>query len=198
MDYKKLNDYELIYQVRENDEVAYGLLIDKYSNLINIMAKKYQKQYKNIGLEFDDLYQEGMIGVIKALKDYNSNDTLFFTYAGLCAKREMDRLVKSQSRKKRMILNNSISLNHSINDDPDFLLENLIPSNYDLEKEFEISDELKKIMDKKYDLNIIDSSIFELKMNGFSVREIANLLELSYKIVDYRIRKIRKKIITSS
>lgn len=195
MEYKEQNDYELIYQVRENDEVAYGILIEKYSHLISMIAKKYLKRNKNIGLEFDDLYQAGMLGVIKALNDFNANDTIFYTYASLCAKREMDKIIKTQKRKKIMILNDSISLNKSIDRDSNCFIEDLIPSKYDLEKEFEYDYTFNKLMNAKYDLELIDSSIFELKMNGFSTREIANLLELTYKVVDYRMRKIRKKII---
>ena len=108
MDYRNLNDYELVYQVRENNEEAYNLLIRKYSNLVNMMAKKILKKYKYLGLEYDDLYQEGMMGIIKALNDYNGNDTLFYTYASLCAKREIDRLIKTHTRKKRMIFNELI------------------------------------------------------------------------------------------
>lgn len=194
MDYKDLNDYELIYQVRENDEIAYNTLINKYSILIGMFAKKMLRTYKNLGLEYDDLYQEGMMGVIKALNDYNPSDTLFYTYASLCAKREMDRLIKCQRRKKRMILNDSISINKNVNNNPDLSIEDLIASKYNLEEEYECFDRYKRILDKKYDLELIDSSILELKVNGFSIREIAKLLELTYKTVDYRMRKIRKII----
>ena len=195
MDYKNLNDYELIYQVRENDEVAYNVLIKKYSNLVKIMAKKFLRIYKNIGIEYDDLYQEGMMGVIKALNDYNTSDTLFYTYASLCAKREMERLIKSQRRKKRMVFNDSISLNQNINNDPDYSVGDLIASNYNLEDEYEAYDRYKRILERRFDFELIDSSILELKANGFSIREIAKLLELTYKAVDYRLRKIRKIIV---
>ena len=194
MDYKDLNDYELIYQVRENDEIAYGLLMDKYSKLVSMMAKKYLKLNRNIGLEYDDLYQEGMVGLIQALKDYNPNDTLFYTYVSLCAAREMDRIIKSQKRKKRMIFNNYISLNKMILDDSRNTIGDMIASDYNIEKEFENKEAIKKVIDSIFDFELIDSSILELKINGFSTREIASLLELSYKAVDYRMRKIRKKI----
>lgn len=195
MDYKYLNDYELVYQVRENDEIAYNMLIKKYSNLVGMIAKKYLRVYNNIGLEYDDLYQEGMMGVVKALNDYNASDTLFYTYASLCAKREMERLIKSQRRKKRMVFNDSISLNQNINNDPDYSVGDLIASNYNLEDEYEAYDRYKRILERKFDFELIDSSILELKANGFSIREIAKLLELTYKAVDYRLRKIRKIIV---
>ena len=94
-----------------------------------------------------------------------------------------------------MVLNDALSLNKNINYNEDCSLEDLIPSDYNLEKEYEFEYERKKYLDIKYEFNLIDSSILELKINGFSTREIANLLELTYKAVDYRMRKIRKKIV---
>ena len=63
-----------------------------------------------------------------------------------------------------------------------------------LEKEYENKDRVKKVFDILYDFDLLDSSILELKINGFTTKEIAKLLELTYKAVDYRMRKIRKKI----
>ena len=194
MDYKTLNDYELIYQVREHDEVAYGLLLEKYSHLVDMLAKMYIKNNKNLGLEYDDLYQEGMIGILKALDDYNSSDTLFYTYASLCARREIDKTLLYYKRKKHMILNDAISINQKVNIESDFSVEDTLASDYNLEKEYESSERCNKILDFKYELDILDSSILELKANGFSVNEISKLLDITYKAVDYRIRKIRKKL----
>ena len=195
MDYKDLNDYELIYQVRENNEEAYGLLIKKYSNLVRIIAKKYLKNNKNLGLEYDDLYQEGMLGVIKALNDFNSKDAIFYTYALICATREIDRVIKTQKRKKQMILNDSLSIQKCLKNDSDYSMEKFLASSFNMEKEYETFDSYEKLMGAKYELkDTVDSSIFELRINGFSTREIANLLDLTYKAVDYRMRKIRKKI----
>ena len=198
MNYKNLNDYELVYQVRENDDVAYGLLIEKYSHLVEMLAKKYIKNNSNLGLEYDDLYQEGMIGVLKALDDYDENNTLFYTYASLCAKREMDKVLLYYKRKKHMILNESVSLNQKIDNESNLLLEELIASDYNLEKEYESYDLYQKLMNYKYDLDLLDSSILELKINGFSSREISRLLDISYKSVDYRMRKIRKNLCKNS
>ena len=198
MDYKNYNDYELVYQVRENDSIAYDILMKKYGTLVDKYAKEYYFKNKNIGIEIEDLYQEGMLGVVMALNDYNSSDTLFYTYASLCIRREMERLVKASKRKKHMILNDSISLNMCINKDPNCTLEDFIPSEYNLETNYENIEEFNKLMDIKYDFDLLDSSIYELKLNGFSTREIATVMELSYKAVDYRLRKMRKKILKYS
>ncbi len=194
MDYKKLNDYELIYQVRENDDVAYNMLISKYSNLVDMLSKKYLKANNNIGIEYDDLYQEGMMGIYQAIKNYNQNDTLFYTFASLCAKREMERLIKGFRRNKQMILNDSISFNESINDSGN-VLEDLLASDFVLEEQYLSDCGYKELLDLKYDFTPIDSCVYELKINNFTIKEIAILLELTYKNVDYRLHKIRKKLL---
>ena len=66
------------------------------------MVEYKKKKFENTGIEIEDLYQEGMLGVVMALNDYNSSDTLFYTYASLCIRREMERLVKASKRKKRL------------------------------------------------------------------------------------------------
>jgi RNA polymerase sporulation-specific sigma factor len=193
--YKELNDYELVYQVRENDAVAYNLLIEKYSNLVDMLAKKYIKVNKDIGIEYDDLYQEGMLGFFKALDDYNSNDTIFYTYALLCSRREMLRLIKTFKRKKQMVLNESISINRCVNNKDDLYIEDILPSNYNLEDDFYSYDTCQKLINFKYNLTFEDSLMYELKLNDFSISEIATLLDISYKKVDNHLNLIKKKLL---
>ena len=193
MDYKNINDYELVYQVRENDEVAYDTLLKKYSHLVDMLARMYYRYNKNIGIEYDDLYQEGMYGIMRALDDYDSK-TLFYTYATLCARREMERLIKTHRRKKQMILNEAISFNEKLKSDDEFTLEDLIPSLYCLEDDYYNEDFRDRFTSFKYELDIDDASIFELRINGFKIDEISILLDIAYKNVDYRLHKIRKKL----
>ena len=192
--YNNLNDYELVYQVRENNDVAYETLVSKYSHLVDIMANKIYKKNKNISIEYDDLYQEGMYGIMRALNDYDQSNTLFYTYACLCAKREMERLIKTHKRKKHSILNEALSIYDNISGSQDLFLGDTIPSEYNLESEYEVDENCKNLLDLKYDLDFIDSQVFELRLNNFSIREIDILLDITYKNVDYRLHKIRKKI----
>ncbi len=196
MEYKNFNDYELVYQVRENDDVAYDTIIEKYSHVLDMFAKKYLHINHNICLEYDDLYQEGLYGLLSALNNYDSNDTLFFTYASLCIKREMERLVVTQKRNKQMILNSAISLNEVIGPDTDITLEDVIPSKSLLEDEYISKVSYNELVEFKYQLDFIDSLVYELKINNFSITEIAQLLDLTYKSVDYRLGKIRKHLLS--
>ncbi len=194
MDYKELNDYELVYQIRENDSVAYNLLMNKYSKLVTKYARQYYLRNKNVGIEVDDLYQEGMMGVIMALNDYNSSDTIFYTYALLCIRREMERLVKTSKRKKQTVLNECLSLNSKIGDEDDVFLEDLVASDYNIEEDFKCRELIRFLYNLKYYLNDKDSLIYELKLNYFTNKEIGQLLDMPYKYVDNRLRIIRKRL----
>lgn len=196
MEYKNFNDYELVYQVRENDDVAYNTIIEKYSHILDMLAKKYLHINYNVGLEYDDLYQEGLYGLLSALNNYDSNDTLFFTYASLCIKREMERLVVTHKRNKQMVLNSAISINDEIGSDSDITLEDVIPSKTLLEDEYISDVAYKELLEFKYQLEFTDSLVYELKINSFSITEIAQLLDLTYKSVDYRLGKIRKRLLS--
>lgn len=193
MDYKRLNDYELIYQVKENDDVAYNALVTKYSNLVNMLARKYMKFNKNNGLEREDLYQAGMVGVFQALDDYNSDGTIFYTYAALCAKREMKKLIKMSSRQKYRALNEAISFEKNISSNSDLTLSETVASNYNIENDFILQENFRRLNELKYELSLEEANIFELRFNGFKVKEIATLLEIPYGTVEYHLSKIRKK-----
>lgn len=194
MEYKNLNDYELIYQVRENDGIAYNAIFSKYSHLIDILTKKYLKNNSNIGLEYDDLYQEGMLGLSRAIDSYDSDDTLFYTFALLCIRREMEKIIKGNKRNKHMILNDSLSLNKPINAEEDIFLEDIISTSFLIENDCDINDDYNYLINLKYEFPIEESLIYELKVNNFSTKEIAILLDKNYKNINYHIRKIRKKL----
>lgn len=194
MDYKDLNDYELIYNVMENDEEAYNTLIKKYSFLVNKVAYGYYIKNRNIGIEYDDLRQEGLYAITVALKDYNPDNTLFYTYALLCIKREMERLIKYAKRHKQMILSEAVSLNTSLDDDNELLLEDVISSNMNVE-DYVISEfNYEKLFLRKHDLKFDEALVYELKINKFSNKEIAILLDIPYKKVDNLLRNIRSSI----
>ena len=194
MNYKNLNDYELVYQVKEKDEIAYKALLDKYSSLVSAIAKQYYRSNKNIGLEYDDFYQEGMIGLLRALDDYDSSNSLFYTYALLCMKRQIETCIKTNQRIKHIALNNAISFSDFIKEDSELLVEDVIASSYNIEEDFMYKELYNSLIKCKYDFSFEESLIFELRLNSFSVKEIAILLDISRKRVDYRLHKIRKRL----
>ena len=201
MNYKDINDYELIYEIRESNEDSYNILIKKYSTLVKKMAEDYYKSNKNIKVEYEDLMQEGYYGLLQALDNYDERSSLFYTFASICIKREMERLIKSYSRNKQMVLNNAISLNKPLDSDEDTFIEDVIPSKDNIE-EYVLSEiKSREIYDLKYEMPLEMSCVYELRLNRFTNMEISNLLEIPKKKVEkyvYNIKKMVKKLYCES
>jgi len=192
LEYKNVNDYELVYQIRENDEYAYQTLLDKYSFIIHKYAYAYYQKNKNLGIEYDDFVQEGFFALVMSLKDYNPDTTLFYTYASLCIRREMERLIKQQRRNKHMVLNTAVSFSTSLSDQDDLFLEDVLPSSFLVENDVIDDDLYQKLFLYKHHFSFEESSIYELKIHHFNNKEIATLLDIPYKKVDNSLKKIRK------
>ena len=198
MDYKQVNDYEVLYLVNDNNEDAYSLLFYKYKPIIISYAKTLQKKYYNSGLDFEDLYQEGMLGLSLAIKSFDSSsDNTFYTFAVLCIKRTMEKILLKSLRAKNLLNNKSCSLDDYINDEK-YCLNDIVYSDKDvIELILDKLTDFKELINFKYNLNSRQMPVFELKVNGFSNGEIATLLDMSYKEVDnclYYIKKTIKKL----
>lgn len=192
MDYKNINDYETIYMIRERNEDAYNLMYYKYQPIISKLAKTLINKFQNVGIDYCDLFQEGMYGVCEAIESYNpSRDSVFFSYAVLFARRKMYKLLSSSITNKNSILNFSLSLDNTIYDGDVSLIDIICDDINSLDDFYlkKIND--KELLDLKYELKDIYSPVFELKLNGFSNSEIAKLLDLSYKNVDNYLRSIK-------
>ena len=99
---------------------------------------------------------------------------------------------------KQMALNEAVSFSKKLKCDSDLLLEDMVASNYNLEEDYENKELLNKILDAKNDFSFLDSQIIELKLNGFTTDEIANLMDLKYRTVNYRLKMIRKRLVKYS
>ena len=191
--YKDYNDYELIYQVREKDEYAYGILYEKYHPIISKLAKFYYNYNQGVGLEVADLYQEGMYGLERALNDYDEKVSLFYTYALLCIRREMERIVKGSRRYKHSTLNDAYSFHNHICGNQDLYIEDTLYNENTLTERLCFSDYYSELLERyKYELPDKEAQIFELKINGFNNNEISKLLDINKKSIDGYIRKIRR------
>lgn len=195
MNYKSVNDYEVLYMIGERDETAYNIMYVKYYPLISNLARKYYSNYKGYGIDYDDLYQEGIVALNNAIKEFDDkNNCLFYTYANVCIKREMERLIKKSIRLKHMILNSSLSLEQSIGNN-DLYIEDIIEdSKENTNENLFNSISSKKILDLKYELSSRQALVYELKLNNFSNKEIASLLDINYKAVDNSLKLIKDKL----
>lgn len=184
MDYKDVNDYELIYRIRENDDDAISLMYEKYEPIIINVAKNYYLKYGYTGVELNDLIQEGRIALYKALCCYKEDkEAIFYTYLNICLHRHFVTYYRRLNSNCNRLLTNCYS--------DDYFLgigdNSMEPSIYISEREIE-----RLFLKSKYTLDFKDSNIFELRYNGFSHREISELLDISVYSVDARLCKIRK------
>lgn len=195
--YDSLSDEKLVSLIKEGDNQAFSFLLEKYKDLLNVKAAKY---YIN-GAEREDTFQEGMIGLFKAIKNFDeSKQNSFKTFANICVERQLITAIKSSNRQKHQPLNSYLSLNNSAydNDDNDEELINTFDSKT-------VEDPLDTVMKKEY-LEKIESTIdktlsgFEKQVlnryiRGESYVDIANKLDAPVKSVDNAIQRIRKKAV---
>ena len=194
MNYDEINDYEVLSMVADNED-ATELLFKKYKPLIVGLAKKIYNNNQNTGFDLNDLIQEGMIGFSTAINTFDENkDTTFFTYAKTCIERRLISLIKSASRLKHQILNESYSVEDLAQDNKS--LENLLedstsnPENKIIDDEN--TNELNRNIQKQ--LTPLESAVFELKISGFTYREIADILDKDSKSIDNAISRIKTKV----
>ncbi len=195
MNYKDVNDYEMLYLIGEKDEEAEKTLFGKYRNLITKIAPKYLSFIRTKGGDLDDLIQEGYIGLYSAIKNYHlESNTLFYTFAYVCIERQMVTYCKRMSRNKQEILNYSYSID-VIPDHARDPFSEIIPAD-DCEplESLMIADGVKKLIDFKNSLSSEMACVFELRINGFTYKEIGILLGISKSKVDSALCQIRIKL----
>ncbi len=198
-DYDNIKDEDLIEIIKSGDKQAFDYLLNKYKELVNIKVSKYFI----IGAERDDIVQEGLIGLFKAIKNYKPDmQNSFKNFANMCIERQLITAIKTSNRQKHMPLNSYLSLNISAYNEEDGESDTSL---MDIFNTALIEDPLDTITKKEYyqDIeNAIDKSLsdFEKKVlnqyiNGKSYVEIAQNLDTPVKSVDNAIQRIRKKAI---
>ncbi len=195
--YINLTDEQIISQIKEGNEQALTFLLDKYKNLVNSKVSKYYI----IGAEREDIVQEGMIGLYKAIRNFDTEkQNAFKTFANICIERQLITAIKSSNRQKHIPLNSYLSLNTSAYDDDENGTELIETFNNDT-----IEDPLETIMKKEYfeeiqntmhkSLSKFEESVLERYIQGESYEVIAKRLDTPIKSVDNAIQRIRKKAI---
>ena len=180
--------------ISENNEDAYSIMVEKYQPIIIKYADYYLNKYNSQGIEKDELIQEGTIGLINAINFYMEKENcLFYTFANLVIRREMERYIKKNLRYKQQVLTNASSI-HDIVANDDIHLEDTIFKETDLVEM--ISNEIyyqNILYNFKYELTNTQSQIYEMRLNNFSNKEISKLLDINYKTVDNCIRLMKEK-----
>lgn len=197
MKYQEYNDNELLAYIAEQNEDATQIMYQKYEPLIEKIARQLYHYTQNSGLEISDLVQEGMLGLNSAIENFReSKDTLFYTYATNCIRRRMISLLVGSTRIKHKILNESISFESSDSDGNFKNLEYLLGDNKKNPETILLNDEYKEelITLMKQQLTSFEIQVFELKINGFDYKEIAELLDKDLKSIDNALQRIKSKL----
>ena len=195
--YNNMSDDELLELINKKDTDALDFLICKYKDLVNSKVNKYFI----IGAEKEDIVQEGLIGLYKAIKDYKPDkQNSFKSFANLCIERQLITAIKSSNRQKHMPLNSYLSLNMTAFENEDGNNDTQI---VDVLENTVIEDPLDTITKKEYFSsveNVIDSSLSDFQkkvlnryVQGESYVKIAERLDAPVKSVDNAIQRIRKK-----
>ena len=195
--YGNLTDEQIISQIKEGDEHALCFLLEKYKDLVNSKVGKYFI----IGAEKEDIIQEGMIGLYKAIKNFDtSKQNTFKTFANICVERQLITAIKSSNRQKHMPLNSYLSLNTAAYDNDEDGTELIETFEVDT-----IEDPLDTIMKKEYfeeiqntmhkSLSKFEEKVLERYIQGESYEIIAKRLDTPIKSIDNAIQRIRKKAI---
>ena len=184
MNLVQLNDNELVTYAKSGNNNALQVLIERYSDKILQKSKSFKSL---IGLENDDLYQEGILGFVSAVYSFDiSRDVLFSTYASIAYTRRMLSAIRKS--------NNNIPLNSYVSIDDENELLSDIPSPEDTLLFAEKIGEINTYVEEN--LSKLEKKVFKLSVLGLKYAEIAEILDCSEKSVDNTIQRIRRKIRT--
>ena len=194
MNYQNYTDEALIQKLRDGETEIADYIMEKYKPLVR---KKANAMYL-IGGETDDLIQEGMIGLFKAVRDYNTEkETTFFTFADLCIARQLYSALEASNRKKHIPLNNYVSISSPDTSD-NVYLETIITDETESPEELLIKQEGKAEFFQRLEekLSNMEKNVLYLYLEGNSYIQIAKIMDKSPKAIDNSLQRIRGKIKT--
>ncbi|QCX33818.1 RNA polymerase sporulation sigma factor SigH [Caloramator sp. E03] len=194
-EYSSMLDEEIVIHARNGDSKAEEYLINKYKNYVKAKAKSYFL----IGADKDDIYQEGMIGLYKAIRDFKPDKlTSFRAFAELCITRQIITAIKTATRQKHIPLNSYISLNKPIYDEESdrTLMDVLSTVGVSDPEELIISREERIKIEKKITeiLSDLEMEVLFYYLEGKSYQEIACGLDRHAKSIDNALQRVKRKL----
>lgn len=192
---KNCTDDELIEKIRSGDSAAMDFICDKYK----VMVRSKAKSMFILGADREDLIQEGMLGLFKAIRDYDmGRDASFYTFAELCINRQMYTAVQASQRKKHIPLNSYISLDNSGDDEnAQSVLETEFLDKMGMNPEQVILDNerveyLNQLIAQE--LSEFEKQVLDLYITGMSYSQIAKVLARDEKSTDNALQRLKAKI----
>ncbi len=195
---RELEDLQLVVRARSGDDLARDSLIRRYSGFVRMKASSYFLA----GGESEDLIQEGLIGLCKAIRDYrHDKETSFRSFAELCVTRQIITAIKTATRYKHQALNNYVSFSNTPagqDPDSDCTLGDALPGSLVDEPSVQVisSEELQSLVfSLGTGLSQLEAEALRLYLEGASYEEMAELLEVDTKAIDNALQRVKRKIV---
>lgn len=188
-------DEEIVIEAKNGNIRAQEYLINKYQNFVKAKAKSYFL----IGADKEDIYQEGMIGLYKAIRDFKADKlSSFKAFAELCVTRQIITAIKTATRQKHIPLNTYVSLNKPVYDEESdrTLLDILSVAKVSDPEELLISEEELKYIEKEIGevLSELEMEVLASYLDGKSYQEIACDLNRHAKSIDNALQRVKRKL----
>lgn len=197
MKYKEYNDQELISMIRESSEEAKDILYDKYKYIIDIELKKYNNLAVILGYDYNDLYQDALVGFSDAIANYREDKEASLPYfITLCVDRKLQYAIRSVNNKKSRLQSESLSLEYVYDDSSLPLIETISGSS--------LNDPLLKMMNEEdynelsekieKELSVGEYEVYKYMIKGLKYNEIALILGKEPKQIDNAMQRIKNKV----
>ena len=192
----ELDDQYLVALAKQGRADAYDRIVRRYHGFVRLKASSYFL----LGGDGDDLLQEGLVGLYKAIRDYrNDRESSFRSFAELCITRQIITAVKTATRNKHTPLNQSISFSHTATADGESepALDEMLPgpTAHDPVNQVISSEELHSLVDcLSTALSELESSVLSLYLDGRSYEEMAERLTCDTKTVDNALQRVKRKV----
>ncbi len=194
--YEEYRDEELIMLLRDGEQEVVDYLMNKYKNLVRSRAKSMYI----LGADTEDLIQEGMIGLFKAIRDYDfGRDAGFYTFAELCITRQIYTAVQASGRKKHMPLNTYVSIYSEVaqaEDGQTLELSGMLESEEKTPEENVIDKENVEYIEQiiQSQLSLLEKQVLDLYMTDMGTVEISKILGIDEKSADNALQRAKTKI----
>lgn len=193
--YEQLTDEAVVELSAGGDKNATEYILSKYKNLVRARAK----QYYLAGADREDLVQEGMIGLFKAIRDFdNTKQASFLSFAELCVKRQILTAIKTASRQKHQPLNSYVSLSKTVYDDDAerTLVDMLVERDAVDPEEMFLRREKVHALGVKIDekLSDLEKMVLSMYLDGMNYQEIAKELNRPPKSIDNALQRVKRKL----
>ncbi len=193
--YNEKTDEEVVDLCHGGDNLAEEYLLDKYKNFVRARARSYFL----IGADHEDIVQEGMIGLYKAIRDYRPEKlSSFRAFAELCVTRQIITAIKTATRQKHIPLNSYVSLNKPLFDEEsdrtlmDVIMEGRVSNPEEIlinqEDLIHVNDRIKKV------LSSLEQQVLSAYLDGKSYQEIAGTLGRHVKSIDNALQRVKRKL----